>query len=80
MACFGTELEADQVLDRLRGNLLTEKEVDGVRKFVEIAGAPLIAGEEKAQAQAAAGIFEPVLSVYEKLNCGMLTVAESERR
>ena len=80
LARFGTELEADQVLDRLRGNLLTEKEVDGVRKFVEVAGAPLIAGEEKAQAQAAAEIFEPVLSVYEKLNCGMLTVAESERR
>ena len=80
LARFGTELKADQVLDRLRGNLLTEKEVDGIRKFVEVAGAPLIAGEEKAQAQAAAGIYEPVLSVYEKLNCDMLTVAESERR
>ena len=80
MARFGTELAADQVLDRLRGNLLIEKEIDGVRKFVEIAGAPVISGEEKAPAQAAAGIYEPVLSVYEKLNCDMLTVAESERR
>jgi len=72
-------LDMDAALERLRDRRLTGKEVDGVKQFAEIAGAPRIAGRERAQARAAAEAFEPVMSVIEKLGADMLALAEAPR-
>lgn len=78
LARFGEALDADAVLDRLRGNLLDSNLVDGVRRFMRVAGAPLEKGKEKQQAREAAEVYEPVLSMIERLSADMLALAEDK--
>jgi hypothetical protein len=73
---LGEALDADTVLERLRGNPLDGEVVDGVKRFAAVAGAPLQAGREKEQARAAAEVYEPVLAMVEMLSADMLAVAE----
>jgi len=65
---FGKDLSPLQVLDRLRGELLTPAECDGMAAFAQAVGAPPAAGQEKQQARAVAAVYEPVLTTLEKLS------------
>lgn len=76
LARFGEPLDADAVLDRLRGNLLDGDMVDGIRRFIAIASKPLKKGYEKQQARACADAYEPVLAVVEALSTDLLILAE----
>lgn len=80
LAQWRQTLDMDTALERLRNRRLTGKEVDGVKQFARIAGAPRISGQERAQARAAAEAFDPVMSTIEKLGADMLTLAEDLQR
>lgn len=70
---YGKSMAPDAVLDRLRGDSLTQAQVDGVRRFMDIASRPIPAGGEKAHARAAAEVFDPVLEMIETLSADLLT-------
>lgn len=64
---WGEKLPAPGVLARLRGELLTAADCDGMQAFAELARRPLVAGEEREQARAVAEVYDPVLRVIERL-------------
>ena len=69
---FGETLEPNDVLDRLRGDVLTAQDCAGMQDFAQIAGAPVAEGAEKQRARDVAEVYEPVLSTLEKLSAALL--------
>ena len=73
---FGQDLEPKQVLERLRGDVLTGDDCDGMTRFAQIAGQPIRAGHEKQHARAVADAHEPILSSLEKLSTKLIALQE----
>lgn len=65
---FGSKLPPAEVLTRLRGNLLTEEQADGMAAFARIASTPMAPGSEKQQALRVAECYDLVLSTLETLS------------
>lgn len=63
--CFGAALPPLEVLQRLRGGLLTAGDADGFAVFGRAAAAPIPPGRERQQAAYVASLYEPVLRVLE---------------
>ncbi len=76
LARYGERLEPTGVLERLRGALLNDAQVAGMQRFAAVAGAPLVAGQYKQHARAAAECYAPVLETLETLAADMLRRAE----
>ena len=68
MIRFNENLSARDVLDRLKGDILSSEICDRVRQFMEIAGMSIIAGQEKKQAREVAEVFEPVQMMVDTLS------------
>jgi len=68
---FQKELSPHEVLDRLRGNLLSPEICDGVVNFIREAKAPIPDGKERERARAVADVFEPVQQMVEILSGDM---------
>ena len=64
---FGENLPAETVVDRLRGNLLTLEECEGLSKFAQVKNTPIPDGQEREMARRVGGIFETVQLSLEKL-------------
>ena len=71
---YGEDLEPHQVLDRIRGDILTNEDCDGLADFSRLASLPIPKGREKQHAQTVADVYDPVLSSLEKLSAEMITI------
>lgn len=69
---FGQTLSPAQVLERLRGELLTAEECDGMATFAKVAAGPLAPGREKWQAAEVAAHYDAALITLEKLSHDLL--------
>jgi hypothetical protein len=74
---YGERLDAAVVLDRLRGNLLTEAQAQGMLRFAQVASEPLVAGQYKQQARKVADCYDPVLESLEAMAGDMLARASA---
>jgi hypothetical protein len=69
---FNENCSPDQTLARLRKDVLTPRECDGLSRFAEIVEQAIPPGQERIRAQQAADAFPPVLAALEKLTADLL--------
>jgi len=73
---YGEDLTPEEVIDRLRGNLLDAAVCNGLLTFAARAREPIEDGQEKAQARRVAEKFDAVLEMAETLSIDMLESAD----
>ncbi len=71
-ARFGEELAPEEVLDRLRGDLLSAKGCNDLNRFVSLASQPMESGHEREHAQNVAALYDVVLMTMEQLSADLL--------
>lgn len=69
---FGEQLAAEEVLQRLRGDLLDGGACDAVRFVVQLASAPLERGQERQRAAEVAAAFEVLHAMLAALSADLL--------
>ena len=79
---FSEKLAPEEVLDRLRGNLLDDDVCDGVKAFVDLVNAPLAPGQERQRATEAAAAYDAIHTMIVALSADVLArgaAAEAKR-
>ena len=69
---YGQTLEPAEVIERLRGELLSDADCEGISEFVHRASTPVEAGGERERARQVADVYEPVLSTLERIGADLL--------
>lgn len=64
---FGSRMTPEEVLGRLRGQVISEADADGFARFGREASTPIGPGQERERAAAVAATYEPVLRVLERI-------------
>ncbi|MEX0641920.1 MAG: hypothetical protein WD468_04425, partial [Pirellulales bacterium] len=71
------DLGPDQVLQRLRGDVLSDDDVAGMKRFARLAAVPFEAGQERERARQIAAAYAPVLRCLEKISTHLLQPSSS---
>ena len=69
---FGEKLAAEEVLHRVRGELLSEDLCDGVKALVSLLNAPLRPGQERQRASQVAAAYDGMVALICSLSGNLL--------
>lgn len=73
---FNASLSPPEVLDRLRGEVLTDADCDGMTQFAKLGGGPVKPGLEKTRARQIAEVYDLVLSAIDKIGNALMIELE----
>jgi hypothetical protein len=69
---FSAKLAAEEVLDRLRGDLLCGEVCEGVKTLVDLVEAPLAPGQERRRASEAAAAYDAIHAMLVALSADVV--------